>query len=767
MLSKKNWNLGIPELWPQWKNLFSSQYLKEDVMAGLAVACVAVPLSLAIALASGVPPAVGLVTAIVAGIVCAFFGGTPLSVSGPAAAMAVLLASIVQTHGVGGLIIIGLGCGVLQIALGVLGWGKLARFVPMPVVAGFTAGIGAVIFIGQLPRALGLSASEKSSPLNVLHHVADNLTAINPMSVGITLLTLAIILGLPKFFPKIPSILIGVFVSTLIVVGFGIQTETIGAIPDSLPTPKFPELPTENLGGLFISMLTVFGLASLETLLSATAVDKISRGARHNPDQEMIGQGLGNIATSLFGGLPVTGVIARSALNVQAGAKTRRSSIVHAIALLGVVYLASTWIAKIPITALAGVLIAVSLRMMNLKEFKDILKVSKAEASVYTLTFLTILAFDLLVGIQVGVVLAVVIAAIRAGQTAIDFHEVKAGESVRIHLSGNLTFLASVSFETMREQIAEAKASGCQKFVMDLSDVPRIDATGAEELIATVRDNAADGSKFILQGVRPQCEAFLLKADHEGVLKDRMKVTESEVQKALYDLDQTKGITRLIYGINRFRRKKERKYQTLLDQLAEGQQPHTLFLTCSDSRINPNLLTSTDLGELFVMRNVGNAIPPYNPSLQSSEQGALEFSIQALGIREIVICGHTNCGAMKAICDTSVLHDKPGLKNYLEGHCFEGLKSSSQGDHEQASRLNLMTQLQNLMSYPFIQNLYDSGKLKVHLWIYDLKRADVDVFNVETGEFLPINYDYVNSISLSSKVNSEKKSFVKGVNRAL
>lgn len=732
------------QLWPEWKALFSKRYLKEDLIAGLTVACVAVPLSLAIALASGVEPAIGLATAIIAGFVCALFGGTPLAVSGPAAAMAVLLASIVQAHGIGGLLIIGLGCGVLQILFGVLGWGKLARFVPMPVIAGFTAGIGAVIFVGQLPRALGLPQPSNSSTWSVLNHVTANIGEAHLTSVGLTLLTLAIIFGIPRFAPKVPATLVGVAVTSILVFAFGLQTQLIGNIPDSLPWPQLPELPSEGFLPLIFATLTVFGLASLETLLSSTAVDKISRGPRHNPDQELIGQGLGNIATSFFGGLPVTGVIARSALNVQSGGKTRRSAIIHSFALLAVVYLASTWIAQIPITALAGVLLAVSLRMMNIRELREIMKVSKAETLVYALTFGTIVAFDLLVGIQVGVVVAILIAAIRAGQTGVDFHEVEADEPVRVHLSGSLTFLSSTSFESMRKQIAAAKNNGCRKFVMDLSDVTRIDATGAEELIAIIRDSVVDGSKMVLQGVRPHCQVFLSKADHNGILAERMKATEFEVQQELYD--QTQAITRLFYGINRFRRQREKQYSTLLHQLADTQKPHTLFLTCSDSRINPNLLTSTDPGELFVIRNVGNAFPPYSTTQISSEQGALEFSIKALGIREIVICGHSNCGAMKAICDNTgaVLADKPGLKKYLESSAFFGLREASCGSDEAAGRLNLMTQLNNLRTYPFINELYNAGQLKVHLWLYDLKRADVDVYNSASQGFHPINSEYVN-----------------------
>ena len=739
MRTLKNLDLGIGQLWPQWKALFSKRFLKDDIIAGLTVTCVAVPLSLAIALASGVTPGVGLATAIVAGIVCALFGGTPLSVSGPAAAMAVLVASIVQTYGMGGLIVVGFGCGILQTLFGVIGWGSVARYVPMPVIGGFTAGIGAVILIGQLPRALGLPPPPESETLSILTHIMDYLHATNLTSLGLSLLTLAIIFLLPKIAPKLPATLVGVVATTAIVVFGGLNVEMIGQIPDSLPLPKLPVLPNDGWGELAIATLTVFGLTSLQTLLSSTAVDKLSRGERHNPDQELIGQGLGNIASSLFGGIPVAGVIARSALNVQTGAKTRRASIVHSVVLIFVVYFASTWIAKIPIAALAGVLFSVSLRMMSLKEFKEVMRVSKSEALVYALTFFTIIGFDLLAGIQVGVIVAIAITAIRAGKTSLEIQHDHDGGLVRIQLTGSLNFMASAKFSTIRDRIEEAKLSECRKFVIDMSEVTNVDSTGAEELISIVRDSVIDGSRVVLQSVRPNCQATLRRADNDRVLGNRMIVTESDMHEALFDTGKALPFMRLLYGVNRFRNKKASIFQPLLDQLADGQKPHTLFLTCADSRINPNLLTSTDLGELFVVRNVGNALPPHSAEAPNSEQGALEFAIMALGIRDIVVCGHTSCGAMKAICDESQLDQTPQLKRYLKSAAFSGVAHAAHGDYDRAAQLNVMHQLKNLMTYPFIRELRDSGELRVHLWIYDLKRADIDVFDIRTGEFNPMD----------------------------
>lgn len=731
----KNWDLGIRRLWPQWKALLSTRYLREDILAGLTVACVAIPLSLAISLASGVTPEVGLVTAVVAGIVCAFFGGTPLAVSGPAAAMAVLVASIVQTHGMGGLLVIGLGCGALQILFGVFGLGKLARYMPMPVIAGFTAGIGAVIFIGQLPRALGLPPPPESETLSVITHLTDLLHQTRVETLGLTLLTAAIIFLLPKVLPKVPATLVAVVVSSLLASALSLPVDLIGKIPDSLPLPKFPELPQEGLWPLFMSTFTIFALASLETLLSSTAVDKIVKQQRHDPDQELIGQGLGNLLSSMFGGIPVTGVIARSALNIQAGAKTRRSAIIHSIALILTIYFASSLIGKIPIAALAGVLVAVSLRMMNLREFREIWHVSKAEGTVFIITFLSIVSFDLLVGIQVGVLVAVFITAIRGAKTFVEVHSVEGGDSTRIHVTGALSFMSSSSLEMLRNGLETARAAGQRRFIIDMSDVYRIDATGAEELISIVYETENLGGKIVLQGMLPNCRQVLDKADHKGVLKGKIAVTETDVQMALYGNDKSRGVGRLIYGINRFRSTKKRRYQSLLDQLADGQSPHTLFLTCSDSRINPNLLTSTDLGELFVMRNVGNAIPPASATDVSSERGALEFAIKALGVREIVICGHTGCGAMSAICGHSDLSQTPELAKYLNGSAFKGVKEASANDAELASRLNIIQQWTNLTSYPYIKKMIESGDLSVHLWLYDLKNADVDIWSAKTGTF--------------------------------
>ncbi len=304
-------DLGTRRLLPEWLAMLSPRWLKEDVLAGLTVACVAVPLSLAIALASGVEPAVALISAIVGSILVALFGGTPLAVSGPAAAMAVLIATVSHDSGLGGLLLVGFGCGLLQLATGVLGLGKYVRFVPLPVIAGFTAGIGAIIFIGQLPRALGLPPPDQAHVLEVITHIGRLAHQTTVQSLALALLTVLLVLALPLLSPRLPAHLIGVLVPSLCAALWHLRTPTLGTIPSTLPLPSLPGFPASGLAGLVGTTAMVYALASMETLLSSSAVDKLTRGARHDPDQELIGQGLGNIGSALFGGIPITGVIAR------------------------------------------------------------------------------------------------------------------------------------------------------------------------------------------------------------------------------------------------------------------------------------------------------------------------------------------------------------------------------------------------------------------------------------------------------------------------
>ncbi len=394
-------DLGLPFLLREWRGLLTTKYLREDILAGMTVACVALPLSFAIALASGVDPAMGLVTAIVTGIISSLFGGTRLAVSGPAAAMAVLVATQVHKFGVPGIVFITLLVGIMQLLSGVLGLGRFAKLIPESVIEGFTAGIGAIILVGQLPRALGLPPPSDSAFFATIGHLIEMAAATHWPVLGMTLFSLFIILRLPRYFPRIPSPLVAVVLATLLAVIFTLPVPRVGAIPSSLPSPTFPAIPADWMP-VFLASITVFILASIETLLSSQAVDRIAKGVPHDSNQELVGQGLGNFVASLFGGIPATGVIARSATNVAAGGKTKRASIVHSLVLLGAVYSFSGAMGQIPIAALAGVLISIAMRLLSPAPFRHMWARSRFDAAVYVTSFAVVVGIDLVAGVVVG-----------------------------------------------------------------------------------------------------------------------------------------------------------------------------------------------------------------------------------------------------------------------------------------------------------------------------------------------------------------------------
>ncbi len=711
--------------------------LQADFIAGATVACVAIPLSLAIALASGVSPAVGLITAIVTGIVAAFFGGTPLAVSGPAAAMAVLIASVVQQHGLGGLLIVGMCSGLLQVLTGVLGLGTLIRYVPVPVIAGFTAGIGAIILIGQLPRALGLPAPDASHVIDVIKHLGELFHQSDVKAVALSLSTLAIIFGLPKIFPRLPAPLFAVLIPSFFVVAFGVDVASIGEIPNSLPAPKLPNFPESGYGAIFATVLVVYSLASLETLLSSSAVDKMTKGTRHDPDQELIGQGLANVAGALFGGIPSTGVIARSSLNIQSGAKGRRAAIVHSLLLMFAVYFMATTMSRIPIAVLAGVLLSIAIRMLSPRELMDLWRRSRIEASVYAVTFITIVFVDLIAGVKAGVIAALIIAAIRLGQTRTRVHTNGTVGPYRVYVGGALTFMSSGKVESIRQQLESLELD--RGVVIDMSSITAIDASGAEQFVEAIHQLGGKGAKIALLGAIPTCANVLIACDHSGKVEGMFAASETDVQTILKGASDNNPLDRLVYGVERFRHESRGRYEGLFKQLTHTQSPHTLFITCCDSRIHPNLITSTEPGELFIVRNIGNIIPAFAAAGDNPAEGAaVEFSIGVLGVQEIIVCGHSGCGAMKAIVSNHVPAGLPSLQRWLDDAGAIGRLLPRGASPEQAAQFNVLKQLENLMTYPLVKKMVGQGEVRLHAWFYDISRNEVEEWDSEQGKFIPV-----------------------------
>jgi len=361
---------------------------------------------LAIAVASGVPPEVGLVTAAVSGVAGGLMGGTTLAITGPAAAISLLVVGAVQEHGLEALPVITLACGGLQLVSGVTRLGVLAKLVPVSVIAGFTTGVGAMILSGQVPKALGLTAPAGLNPIETMGFIGEHLSGINPSAAALAIGTSAAMFFLPKLHPKMPSALLAVGGATLATHGLGLDVALIGSIPSGLEAfqwvmPVMP--PTEALPSLGATIFLIYAMTSAESLLSCAALEKMKKTSyKHNPDQELVGQGLANMGAAMFMGMPVTSVIARSSLNVKLNAESRLPALVQSGFVFCSVVFFSQSIATIPMPALSGMLITTGIGMLNPAEFKHCFAVQKLDAIPFVTTIGGMIAFGLAEGIGIG-----------------------------------------------------------------------------------------------------------------------------------------------------------------------------------------------------------------------------------------------------------------------------------------------------------------------------------------------------------------------------
>jgi len=404
--------LGVGTMIPEWKKMFNRDTLFTDISAGLTVGCVAVPLNLAIALASGVPAEIGLVTAAVSGVAAGLMGGTTLAVTGPAAAISLLVVGAVEQHGLEALPLITLGCGALQLASGASKLGVVAKLCPVSVIAGFTTGVGTLILTNQLPKALGMVAPSGLNPIELLGFIGEHFAAhANPASAALAVGTSAAMFMLPKIHPKMPSALVAVGGATVATHAFGLDVSLIGSIPSGLEAFQFgiPVLPSmDAVPSIAATTFLIYSMTSVESLLSCAALEKMKKTSyKHNPDQELIGQGLGNIGAAMFMGMPTTSVIARSSLNARLNANTRLPALIQSGFVFSTVVFMSSTIAMVPMPALSGVLITTGMGMLNPSEFKHCYAVQKSDVVPFAATIAGMVSMGLAEGIGIGCVTAI------------------------------------------------------------------------------------------------------------------------------------------------------------------------------------------------------------------------------------------------------------------------------------------------------------------------------------------------------------------------
>lgn len=506
----------------RFRSLFSN--LRGDLTGGLTAAVVALPLALAFAVASGVEPKAGLYTAIVAGIVAAIFGGSPVQITGPTGAMAVVLVGIVAKYGIEKVWIVGVMAGIIQIALGVAKLGQLVKFIPYPVTAGFTNGIAVIIFCGQLNNFFGLQLPRSEHFLPGLWQTTAHLATFNWAAVGLATVVIAAKLLWPKINTTIPGSLVGLVLATGIATYFHLDVPKIGAIPQSLPMPQ--GIPHWNNFGLIRELinpaLALAALGSIESLLSAVVADGMTVSEKHNSDRELIGQGLANIIVPFFGGIPATGAIARTAVNVRSGGKTRLSGVIHGVALAIIVLMLAPLAAQIPLAALAGILMVVSLRMIEWEAIGLLMRATYSDFAVMMLTWTVTILFDLVLAVEVGLIAAGVLFIKRMSQLGIvkipeaeifpPGIPLELGKEIAVYrVDGPVFFGAAERFVTFLRDQPEVKY-----LILRLRFVPNMDTTGLVALEDIYHDLERHDCRLLLTGLQPQVKQLL---ERSGLLK--------------------------------------------------------------------------------------------------------------------------------------------------------------------------------------------------------------------------------------------------------
>lgn len=740
------------------------QILKSDLPASLVVFLIAIPLSLGIALASGAPVMAGLIAGVIGGVVAGSLGGSTFQVSGPAAGLTVIVFGVVQQFGWAGACAITALAGVVQM---IFGFAKIARgalAISPAVVHGMLAGIGITIALSQLHIVLG--GKPEHSALENLKELPHQIATLHGGATVLGLITIGI-LATWRFMPapirRIPGPLAAVATATLISV---LTPLGEGVARVDLPEKLFeehvlPRWPQADIGAIAMAVLTIALIASVESLLSAVAVDKLHNGPRADLDRELIGQGAANMVSGLLGGLPITGVIVRSSANVAAGAQTRASAILHGIWILLFVALLGSVIERIPLAVLAGLLVHVGISLVKPHDIKEL--THHREHWVYWVTVAGVVFRHLLDGVMMGIGLAVCLLLRRLAHLKVTTNP---GET-RWHVlvEGSLTFL-SVPQLTKHLATIPANASVDVDLRVDFMDHAAFEALHNWRLSQERTGGSVDIDERheawyapavaghprmdkTLEGGKSPADRLM------GLFRGRRNRTASSasnpetVDTALL----SSAPSPVVAGAIEFQRAGADMVRPILEELArDGQQPHDLFIACSDSRVVPEIFTVSGPGDLFKIRNIGNLIPAYTPEIMGNDAkdtsvaAAIDYSLDVLNVPGIAICGHSGCGAMKALLENSDLSAQPHLEAWLDNgrtslarYNRGEVPDPSLAPYDQLSQVNVIQQIENLLSYPKVRERYENGTLSLIGMYFDIPNAQVYLLDPDTQKFRPIS----------------------------
>ncbi|MFC7331082.1 SulP family inorganic anion transporter [Marinactinospora rubrisoli] len=718
-------------------------YLRHDVPASLVVFLVAVPLSLGIAVASDAPLVAGLIAAAVGGIVAGMMGGSMVQVSGPAAGLTIIVAELVASYGWAVTCLITALAGVVQILLGSLRIARAALAVSPAVVHGMLAGIGVTITLAQVHVVLGGAA--QSSPVANLRELPGQILNNHTASVAVGVLTIVLLLlwaWLPDWrrlpIRRVPAPLVAITAATVVSVLAGLDVERVSLPALSEGIGFAPVLPESDYAGVATGVAVIALVASVESLLCAVAVDRMHTGRRVRLDRELVGQGAANVLSGTLGGLPVAGVIVRSTANVQAGARTPVSAVLHGVWVVVFVATLSALIEFIPMAALAGLLVFTGMKMVDVAHIRGLR--AHRERHIYVVTLVGVVALGLMEGVLVGLALALVSALRRLTRSTVRIQS--AGNVYHAVIEGSLTFLAVPRVSSALATIPAGVHVDLDLHV-DFMDNAAFDAihswriaherTGGrvdiDELHEDWYESTVTGEPPRRKTPVPPVGRWLRPRGGDPAANGGQPSLASGL---------------LISGARDYEATMAPRIRPVMAALTDRQRPHTLLVTCADSRIVPNLITASGPGDLFTVRNVGNIVPAYRePCADDGMLAAIEYAVEVLEVRSIAVCGHSRCGAAAALMDAGSAPG--GVRSWLElsGRDHTGAASPTDGPSEReaawhrVSKDNVVQQLANLMSYPVVRERVAAGRLELVGMYYDIPTAQVQILDPVSQEFLP------------------------------
>ncbi|MEO3821265.1 SulP family inorganic anion transporter [Plantactinospora sp. B24E8] len=769
--------------------------LRYDLPASLVVFLVAVPLSLGIAAASDAPVTAGLIAAVVGGVLAGLCGGSALQVTGPAAGLTVVVAELVGRFGWAATCAITAAAGLVQIGFGLSRIARTALALSPAIVHGMLAGIGLTIVLAQLHVLLG--GEPGTAPVQNLVDLPGQLAGRHDHATLIGLMVIGLLVlwpRLPATVRRIPGPLVAVTLATLAaVVWDDVDLARVEMPASLLEAVHLPALPEASWAAIAAAVLTVAAIASVESLLSATAVDRLTaeangragRGASAaetdagagtpggpptkptNLDRELVGQGLANTVSGMCGGLPVTGVIVRSSTNVHAGARTRASAVLHGIWVLLFAVLLVVLVERIPMAALAGLLVVVGLQLVKISDIKRVRR--HRELAVYVVTALGVVVFNLLEGVLIGLVLAICLILRRVVWARVHAERLStrppAPEHWSVHVEGTLSFLAIPRLSAVLGKVPSGS-------VVDLElATDFLDHAAFDHLDWWVRQHEATGGSVRLDEVGPAA----LRGDQPRPARrvhalvpprwfspwsswQARHVEPNGALQADHHASLHAALRPVHAGVREYHRRSAARLLPYLSELGGRHRPGTLFLTCADARIVPNVITSSGPGDLFTVRNIGNLIPA-DPDAESSVAAAVCYAVEVLDVRALLVCGHSGCGAMQGLlggldgregCDElGGLGDekgplgqwlrwgRPSLEAWRAGHPI-GRTAAGQGRTEvdQLAMVNVALQVTTLREFLAARGV-DEEKVSVQGLFFDIPTGRLTVLDERLQRFSP------------------------------